>query len=72
MLTYRYLKKNSFGKYCMGCFNYLHNLNYKDEELVFLHGNRICDYCGNDHHLVSNIVKGKRYKALFGSKPVEG
>ena len=69
MLTYKYLERTAFGKYCRDCLNYLYDLNIKQEDYIYYHGQHKCEHCGNLRHIVSGIKKGKRLKVWFGAKP---
>ena len=70
MLSYKYLEKNAFGKYCKDCTNYIFGINMRHDDYLFYHGYHKCEYCGNMKHIVSGIKKGRRYKVWFGVKPI--
>ena len=70
MLTYKYMKRNAFGKYCRDCTNYLFNLNIERKDYLYYHGQHKCEYCGNLRHIVSGVKKGKHHKIWWGTKPV--
>ena len=70
MLSYKFLEKNAFGKYCRDCINYLFDLDIKQDDFLYYHGHHRCEYCGNLRHIVSGVKKWKRYKVWFGTKPI--